>query len=403
VKVDAKSNPEMATAADVIGALFFYALGYNVPENYILEARREEFQLSPKATIKTANGKKRPMRKKELDKVFDAVSVRKDGRIRLMASLGIDGKLLGPFSYQDTRSDDPNDIVPHQQRRDLRGLAVFCAWLNHTDAKSLNSLDALQGKGSHAQVVHYLIDFGAAFGSDSDIAKDPRHGREFVVPTSGKEMIRKLSTFGVVPAKWETVQYPHNLKAVGKFTSDAFDPVLWKSNYPNPAFQAMLPDDAYWAAKQVMAFTDEDIRVIVEQGEFSDARVVDYITNALIARRDAIGRAWFQYVLPVENVRIENGELQFDNLAADHGLVAMASYKYRWFRWNNAHYKKEPITNAASAKLPSEIASANGSYMGCTLVDTARPNHSVTAYFRSHAGEWQLVGIDRKSDPLSLP
>jgi hypothetical protein len=151
-----------------------------------------------------------------------------------------------------------------------------------------------------------------------------------------------------------------------------------------------------------MAFTDEDIRVIVEQGEFSDARVVDYITHALIARREAIGRAWFQYVLPVENVRIENGELQFDNLAADHGFVSTASYKYQWFRWNNAHYRKEPITNAANAKLPSEIASADGSYMGCTLVDTAQPNLSVTAYFRSHAGEWQLVGIDRESDPPSL-
>jgi hypothetical protein len=210
-------------------------------------------------------------------------------------------------------------------------------------------------------------------------------------------------TFGVVPADWETVHYPRNLKAVGNFTSDGFDPLLWKSNYPNPAFQAMLPDDAYWAAKQVMAFTDDDIRVIVEQGEFSDARVADYITHALIARRDAIGRAWFRYVLPMENVRIEDGELRFDNLSADDGFTSTASYKYRWFRWDNAHYQKMPITNAASAKLPSEIASADGSYMGCTLVDSARPNVSVTAYFRSHAAEWQLVGIDRKSDPPSLP
>jgi hypothetical protein len=105
----------------------------------------------------------------------------------------------------------------------------------------------------------------------------------------------------------------------------------------------------------------------------------------------------------VENVRIENGELRFDNLAANHRFVSTASYKYRWFRWNNARYGKEPITNAASVKLPSEIASADGSYMGCTLADTARPNLSVTAYFRSHGGEWQLVGIDRKSAPPSLP
>jgi hypothetical protein len=48
VKIDPRTNPEMATAADVMGALFLYAAGYNVPENYILLARREDFQLSEK-------------------------------------------------------------------------------------------------------------------------------------------------------------------------------------------------------------------------------------------------------------------------------------------------------------------------------------------------------------------
>ena len=36
MKVDPPTNPEMATSADVMGALFLYAAGYNVPENYIL-------------------------------------------------------------------------------------------------------------------------------------------------------------------------------------------------------------------------------------------------------------------------------------------------------------------------------------------------------------------------------
>ena len=44
----------------------------------------------------------------------------------------------------------------------------------------------------------------------------------------------------------------------------AFDPEKWKSDYPNPAFLSRLPDDEFWGAKQVMAFTDDDIRAIVE-------------------------------------------------------------------------------------------------------------------------------------------
>ena len=41
VKFDPLSNPELASAADVITSKFFYALGYNVPENYVVYFDRE--------------------------------------------------------------------------------------------------------------------------------------------------------------------------------------------------------------------------------------------------------------------------------------------------------------------------------------------------------------------------
>ena len=40
--------------------------------------------------------------------------------------------LLGPFQVWGSRRDDPNDIVPHEHRRDLRGLSVFEAWVNNS-------------------------------------------------------------------------------------------------------------------------------------------------------------------------------------------------------------------------------------------------------------------------------
>ena len=181
VKADPPSNSEMATAADVVGSLFLYAAGYNVPENYILVGHTEEFRLAEKATMKSISGKDRRLTADELRQLFDRIPRELDGRIRLMASLSLPPKIVGPFRYAGVRSDDANDLVPHERRRDLRGLAVLYAWLNHTDAKGENSLDTVEGQGESARFVHHLLDFGDCFGSDSDIAKDPRHGQEYIL------------------------------------------------------------------------------------------------------------------------------------------------------------------------------------------------------------------------------
>ena len=51
--------------------------------------------------------------------------------------------LLGPYQVWGTRSDDPNDIVAHEHRRDLRGLSVFAAWLNISNLRAVGTQDIL--------------------------------------------------------------------------------------------------------------------------------------------------------------------------------------------------------------------------------------------------------------------
>jgi hypothetical protein len=393
VKADPPSNIEMATAADVMGALFLYAAGYNVPENYILVGRRDEFHLSEKATFKSTYGKNRRLTAGQLRQIFDRIPREPDGRIRLMASLSLPPKIMGPFRYAGVRSDDPNDLVPHQQRRDLRGLAVLFAWLNHTDAKGDNSLDTVEGAGESARFVHHLLDFGDSFGSDSDIAKDPRHGQEYIIlPMTWSRMY----TLGLHSADWETVRYPHEMPAVGNFTAAAFDPLTWKANYPNPAFVQMTPLDGYWGAKRVMEFRDEQIRSIIEEGQFQDPKVVDYISRTLESRRDAIGRAWFRQVLPLEGFRIVDDHLTFDDLAVQYGFSSPGHYQLSWFVWHNEAQKKGDVSVSENSTLPDAFKSlAVGSYIGCRIALDHADKRSVTIYFRHEGDSWKLVGISR--------
>jgi hypothetical protein len=393
VKADPPSNPEMATAADVMGALFLYAAGYNVPENYILVAHTEDFHLSEKATVKSISGKNRRLTASQLRQLFDRIPREPDGSVRLMASLSLPPKIAGPFRYAGVRSDDPNDLVPHEQRRDLRGLAVLFAWLNHTDAKGENSLDTVEGQGENARFVHHLLDFGDCFGSDSDIEKDPRHGQEYIVlPVKWSRMY----TLGLHPDDWETVRYPHETKAVGNFTAVAFDPLAWKPNYPNPAFVEMTPLDGYWGAKRVMAFRNEQIRAIVEEGRFQDPKVVDYITHVLESRRDAIGRAWSSQVLALERFRIVDDHLAFDDLAAQYGSSSPGHYQFNWFVWHNEAEQKEAVPTSENSGLPDTFKSLSvGSYIGCRIVLEHVDKRSVTIYFRHERDTWKLVGVSR--------
>ena len=98
-----------------------------------------------------------------------------DGSYRVILSKATPGRPVGRIRFHGTRADDPNDVVPHEHRRELRGYFVFAAWLNHVDAKGINSLSSLITENGRSFIRHYLLDFGSALGS---AAVGPREGWE---------------------------------------------------------------------------------------------------------------------------------------------------------------------------------------------------------------------------------
>ena len=88
-------------------------------------------------------------------------------------------------------------------------------------------------------------------------------------------------------------------RSVGRLEAERFDPLTWKPEYPNPAFDNMRPDDAFWAARIVSKFSDEAIRAVVEKAAYSDPAATDFMTKTIIARRDKVVATWINQVCPV--------------------------------------------------------------------------------------------------------
>ena len=385
IKFDPPSNPEMATACDVIGSKFFYAFGYNVPQNYLINFRRDQLTVAPSARLTDLDGVKRAMDEHDLDVVLRKVPHRADGSFRGMASFIIPGKVIGSFKYVLTRPDDPNDIYLHENHRELRGLYVFAAWLQHTDVKATNSLDSIQTIDGIPRVRHYLIDFGAILGSDSDAPKDPKLGHAYFLNWGGG--LTQMLSLGLAVPAWERTDFD-TLPAVGNFVAEPFDPRHWTSNYPNPAFLNRLPDDDFWAARQVVSFRPEQIRAMVETGGYTNPEAASYITRALLERQHKIGVALLTEVLPLDRFAVRDGGLTFQDVAAEYGYGPQKTYRVSWFAFDNNTGATTPIVNASTLTVPAQSQSE---YVMALIQDSSQPRKTVKVYIRQN----RIVGVQR--------
>jgi hypothetical protein len=142
-----------------------------------------------------------------------------------------------------------------------------------------------------------------------------------------------------------------------------------------------------------MAFTDQDIRAIVATGEYTDPDVAETVSRILMARRNTIGRTYFEKVLPLDAFRVEAGELRFDDLAVRHGFAAPREYHFQWQRYDNAAALPERAPVGASARVPDVLRTA--SYFMVRIYAEGDPERSVSVYFRNMNGRIEVVGIDR--------
>ena len=393
LKFDPLTNPEMSTASDVIGAKFFHALGYNAPENYLVHFTPDQLEMDEVVMVfDPESGRDREMTRRDLILLREKVAQDEQGRFRAVASRFLKGKFLGEFRYYGTRSDDFNDIVDHEHRRDLRGLSVFSAWLNHNDSRAINNMDLLVDENGLSFVKHYLIDFGAMFGSASVLSNTARDGNAYFWEL--KPALAQMATLGIWSPRWMRDSYIKH-PALGMIEYPSFEPEEWKPNYPNPAFQNRLPSDEFWAAKRVMAFSDAAITAIVKEAKFTDKYAEELLTDYLIKRRDKIGEAYFAKVLPLDEFKVSEGQLHFEDLQIKYGLVDDRSYKVEWSSFDNSSEKHSPIAGATGPRLPDSASSAASGSFIAAKIRAEDENKTVLVYLRKDGSDFKVVGIER--------
>jgi hypothetical protein len=400
VKFDPKEHPNLTTGADVIGKSFFHAIGYNVPEAFLVYLRASDLDIAKGARVRRDGNKAGPMDDTFLEYVLENAGHHPDGSVRAVFSRAVEGDVVGEFSFRGTRPDDPNDIIPHEDRRELRGYRVFCAWLNHDDSRAINTLDTFVATGGdRGYLRHYLIDFGSMLGSGSDnlrriAPQDPRSGNEFVLDF--EPTWKAAYTFGIRDRAWRHVPYAYPQYAeAGRIEADFFEPANWKPEYPNPAFDRMLADDGFWAAKIVARFSDEAIRAIVATGDYLSDDAEEFLARIIARRRDKVVFHYFRAVNPLDGFEAADA-LTFRHLGVERSLGTVASYRYQWFVFDNETGETTPLglsSEVREARIP--IPDSSAAYLMVRIrsnSDQPSWGKAVDVYIRART----VVGIERE-------
>ena len=400
LELDLEPFPDLATGAEMIGTTIYHALGYNVVDVYLVNVDPKKVQVAENATDRDASGLRR-LTRRDIDAIFKMGARNPDGTYRMTASRFVAGRPMGNFVHYGTRPDDPNDIYPHEHRRELRANRVFAAWINHDDTRAPNTLDMLVAENGRSYLKHYMFDFGSVLGSSGD-----RRASGFEYMIEKRSTLAGLLTLGLWTPSWQFGRHPGDLyPSVGLAEADRFDPKSWKPTYPNAAFKNMQRDDAFWAARLVARFSDDALAAIVEKARYRDPRAAEYLRSVLIKRRDKVVQAWINGVNPLVNFKLTtDGTLTFDNAAVDaKASTPPSSYAISWSRFDNAtgaHHALE-----AEPTVPSTIAHAprgleRSEYVTVTVksLHPDRPTWAepVRAYFRREGTAWRTVGLERE-------
>lgn len=362
LKTEGTLQPWRPGAADAIGAAIWYASGYYAPCNVVVHFDPSILERDPDAKIERSNGDEEPLTDAHVAAVLEQALRLPDGRYRASASRFVEGQPISAWRYEGTDSQDPNDVVPHQHRRELRGMYVLAAWTDHVDSRQENTMAAWMSTDGSAEgyVRHYVIDFGDCFGVIHEW--DPLVRR---LGHSGyldfEHIVIDFLTLDLIPRPWFQARYGPAGRTLGYYDAFRFVPDRWRPGYPNPAFDRHTERDAAWMARIIARFSDEHIRALVRRGHLEDV-VAAELAATMIARRDRILERYLTRLSPLAWPEVRSAhigaELCLEDLAISSGLRPRATRAYSARAWGGDSMRELPdprLRLAEGARVCAEL------------------------------------------------
>lgn len=290
--LDQARRPREQTAAALIASRLLGAAGYPVFPGAIATIARGDLALAPEARAAGEFGGGGRLEAAVLDRLWGA----EPRRVALFALPA--GTRLGGFRERGTRADDPNDLIEHQQRRSLRGLAPLCAWLGFDRIDEAHTLDIHLDEGRFVR--HHLARLGSTLGV---LAPRSTNGRASGARSAAVAGAQGAPTFGL----------------------QGFDPLAWQPRRPFAPFEALGWGDLLWGVKQLLSVTPKEIEQAVQAAQLEDPGQARWLTGTLIERRERVAAAWLERINGAVDFRVQERapgrwQLVCADLAARHGL-----------------------------------------------------------------------------------